>query len=105
MSNKEKWRERVDWCLFFGDIVDACDAAGCPPADNIGAAHLFWAMEADRPLFDVNPSNALASVVLGGFGNRAASFRMDEQFDLAKTPEQIKELAEKLTAFIRERRG
>lgn len=104
-SNKDLWKRRIDWCLFFGEVVDIFDEAGCPPADNVGAAHLLWSIDPEHPALEMNPANALASVVLGGFGNRTVGVKyMNAHFSYPETPEEIKEEAVRLAELIKEHR-
>lgn len=62
MTNFELWKERMNWARRFGDVVELLDSFGCPPADDVGLAHLHW---------HVDPNNidsvAPVYVTTGGF--------------------------------------
>jgi hypothetical protein len=104
--NKPKWKERIDWCHFFGEVVDVLDELGVPQADNVGAAHLWWARPDTDPMH-LNPSNALASVTLGGFGNRRVYFRCGSDmhdWGYAETPELIRSFGQKMKDYLEQNR-
>ncbi len=106
MTSKDKWNKRIAWCHFFGEVIDIFDEAGCPPADNVGAAHLFWAMDTKRPPLETHPGNSLASVTLGGFESRRISVKfMNDRWTHAETPDEIKKEAIRLAELIKGHRS
>lgn len=102
--NKTKWKERVEWCHFFGEVIDVLDAAGCPPARDVGAAHVRWMRPGTEPYDRFNQENTVAYVTLAGFGNRRVWFTVCEEgvhgLGYADTPAELEAFAKRLAEYL-----
>ena len=89
-SMHEKWKERLHWALRFGEVSELLDQLGCPPATDVGLAHLHWGPPEDHTL-------PACSVTTGGFPPIGAYHRLYLEApgyeQAVENPEQLRERA------------